>query len=158
MVSALHSALHTGALSFSGHASEPRSSPAHPAAPRTPRTGASSRASHPPFSRPAPAPLPTLPRTPPQAALAVLPAYPIPPIANRLSTWLARSALAYFPCDVLVEDPEAFAAHPSRPYVVGLEPHSVLPLSLLAFHPSGPLGGALGSARKAALAAPVVFW
>mmetsp|Transcript_49663 Transcript_49663/g.94906 ORF Transcript_49663/g.94906 Transcript_49663/m.94906 type:complete len:317 (-) Transcript_49663:312-1262(-) len=93
-------------------------------------------------------------------ALTVFPVVEEEPPAwgKRLAAWIVCAAQRSFPATVQFEDEAAFS--PTRPYLIGLEPHSVLPLSLIHFgEGSGLLPGHLGQeGRKMAFASSIVFY
>ena len=79
------------------------------------------------------------------AACAVLGAYavaglwpnapPHPRWGMRIARAVTEGATRYFPCTIDWEDERAYhaAAEKGTPHLIGLEPHSVLPLSIVAF-------------------------
>ena len=79
------------------------------------------------------------------AACAVLGAYavagvwpnapPYPRWGIRIARAVTEGATRYFPCTIEWEDERAYhaAAEKGTPHLIGLEPHSVLPLSIVAF-------------------------
>ena len=114
---------------------------------------------HPPPSTLRPPPRPTLAplHRPPQATLAFLPVTrPFSETANRLSTHICLTAHRFFPLSVELEDAAAFAV-PNTTFVIGLEPHSVLPISVICFHPAAPLPVELLALKRCALASSAVF-
>lgn len=77
---------------------------------------------------------------------------------RRLAHHICLVAHAYFPIS-LACSPAAEAAFASGGlFVVGLEPHSVLPVGLVAFHPGAPgLPPSLDGLKRAALASSTLF-
>jgi len=78
---------------------------------------------------------------------------------QRLAKHIARTAHAYFSlsCEVHPETLAVFAS-PDQRCVVGLEPHSVLPLSVIAFGSGAPgLPPAVEARERAALASSTIF-
>ncbi|KAA6418337.1 MAG: diacylglycerol acyltransferase type 2 [Trebouxia sp. A1-2] len=63
-----------------------------------------------------------------QVAIVVLPVGEAPVLIQRAIHFSVQSALSYFSCRVTVEDADALK--PGQAYVVGLEPHSALPVAL----------------------------
>ncbi|XVE86578.1 hypothetical protein DITRI_Ditri18aG0044700 [Diplodiscus trichospermus] len=59
----------------------------------------------------------------------VLPIDPQSKFGRRLARYICRHICSYFPMTLHVEDIHAF--HPDRAYVLGLEPHSVMPLGVV---------------------------
>lgn len=63
-----------------------------------------------------------------QLAVIALPVGDAPYIVERCIHFAVQSAMAYFSCKVTVEDAAAFK--PGQAYVVGMEPHSALPVAM----------------------------
>ena len=100
------------------------------------------------------------------AVLAVLVAFALLPVRRpheawqrRLAAFIACVAHAYFPVSLVIH-PETLAAlgNVKQKVVLGLEPHSVLPLAVIALAEGAPgLPAAVDSRERAALASSTLF-
>ncbi|KAK9844912.1 hypothetical protein WJX74_008604 [Apatococcus lobatus] len=71
-----------------------------------------------------------------QVALAVWPLEPVPDFGRKLIQFSSESGAAYFPVTMHADSPESFTSH-SKPYIIGYEPHSTLPIAMpIAFNDS----------------------
>lgn len=66
------------------------------------------------------------------ATLSVIPLYDDSAFARALGGFICRRALKYFPVTVIVEDQQALSA--AAPCVLGVEPHSILPLGTIGLN------------------------
>lgn len=70
-----------------------------------------------------------------QLGSLLLPLRAPPAAARRFLTWSVAEMRAYFPISVAFEDRAAFEAEDCGPFVIGFEPHSVLPLGMCVMVP-----------------------
>ncbi|CAM6113549.1 unnamed protein product [Calypogeia fissa] len=73
--------------------------------------------------------------------------------ANNLATFVAKNAPNHFPMEVHVEDMDAF--DPNRSYVLAVEPHSVLPISIVVLTTHY---GLMPFTKVKACATTIIFW
>ncbi|KAL2634440.1 hypothetical protein R1flu_005919 [Riccia fluitans] len=83
----------------------------------------------------------------------LLPVFAETPFTDCVARFIAKHAPAYFPIEAHAEDIDAL--DPNRAHVLALEPHSVLPISLIA---TTKHYGFLPFVKSKALATTAVFW
>lgn len=92
--------------------------------------------------------------------LATITVVPVRRPFTKAQMWLARTlsdtANAYFPMTMHLEEPACFE-DTARKFLIGLEPHSVLPVSVVAFFDGGALPPSLEARPRAALASSAIF-
>lgn len=78
-----------------------------------------------------------------------------PSLAKRFLQYSMRSAWQYFPVTMIYEDKNALEA--KRPFVIGLEPHSVLPQALSVFGEHAPRQPPAGLRHARILVSSTIF-
>ncbi|KAH6556077.1 hypothetical protein KP509_1Z206500 [Ceratopteris richardii] len=86
-------------------------------------------------------------------ASVFMPLYEESIFAKRVSKFIYTHGCDYFPITLVMEDADAF--DPTRTYIFAAEPHSVLPLGVIALH-GLPLDKIKGLASSAAFCTPFV--
>lgn len=82
---------------------------------------------------------------------------PPPHFITRFLSFTITSGYRYFPVKVVYEDKDAL--HSGRPYIIGYEPHSVLPQGICAFCEHAPPGSLPpGLSRVRILVSSAGFW
>jgi len=81
---------------------------------------------------------------------------PPPPFVRRFLEFSISAAYSYFPVKVVYEDKDAL--HAGRAYIIGFEPHSVLPQGICAFCQHAPEDLPPGLSRVRILVSSTGFW
>ncbi|BBN04408.1 diacylglycerol O-acyltransferase 2, plant [Marchantia polymorpha subsp. ruderalis] len=84
---------------------------------------------------------------------SLLPLYTDTPFANRVARFICKYAPTHFPIETHIEDIDAL--DPKRAYVFAVEPHSVLPISIIALTKHY---GLMPVKKMKALASSAIFW